>query len=295
MRRSLTMCLKKKYKCYRDTIKKHLISEMRKELDSWYKSYQCNFAIMEKDERIETIDSIEKFVNGNEFNETNLKEIIQEYKIKALIFSLGKISNVANSYTENEINQVKENEIKDITEKYKEVIHQKDQSISKQCEKIEEIKKENLRFISELGRKSNDEKLREINMKYLNENLNYQNEVKILEQKIDLLNKMIEDINKREEQNSQIFKLQIIEQSKANKDHINKYEDAIKNIKKDNEEYKDKIMDLEYILKNKEMITSIEINKYEEINKNLIQNIELLNNKLIKAEEKLTEQKYIAH
>ena len=240
-----------------------------------------------------SINAIETCFIKEDFQDFNTNEIILEYKNKALILKLSQ--KLLINKTENEISNPlsSDSEYRLKNENLNEAIKQKDILIESLNEKIEEIKEEKLKFISEMSGKNNDEKLRETNIKHCNDNLELKNENIILTQKIEMLNNFIKEINERENQNIQVFKMQIFEQTQALKDQTSKYEEIIKNLKIQIDEGTGKKMESEYLLQNKDLMNEIQYKKLGDLNKIMILSMNDLTEKFIITEKLISEQKYI--
>ena len=271
--------------CYKERLSKIL--------EQWFETFKSKMKFNDISEVEKSIKSIESCYLREDFKDLNNNEYLFEYKNKALIHVLTQ-----------KFSEIKgENEKKDqlfitpnsnLQIELNEIIKQKDLLIISLTEKIDEEKQENSKLVAEITRKSNDEKIKEKGMKYDNENSNLKFENSVLTQKIDILNKMIEDLTEKENQNIQVCKMQIFEQSQAFKDQSNKYEEIISKYKSQVEESKDKLMDYEYLLENKDIMNDIEKNKHEDLNKFLNASIKDLSQKYNVAENLLLEQKYLS-
>ena len=271
--------------CYKERLSKIL--------EQWFETFKSKMKFNDISEVEKSIKSIETCYLREDFKDLNNNEYLFEYKNKALLHVLTqKFSDIKGENEKKDQLFITPNSNLQI--ELNEIIKQKDLLIISLTEKIDEEKQENSKLVAEITRKSNDEKIKEKGMKYDNENSNLKFENSVLTQKIDILNKMIEDLTEKENQNIQVCKMQIFEQSQAFKDQSNKYEEIISKYKSQVEESKDKLMDYEYLLENKDIMTDIEKNKHEDLNKFLNASIKDLSQKYNVAENLLLEQKYLS-
>ena len=271
--------------CYKERLSKIL--------EQWFETFKSKMKFNDISEVEKSIKSIETCYLREDFKDLNNNEYLFEYKNKALLHVLTqKFSDIKGENEKKDQLFITPNSNLQI--ELNEIIKQKDLLIISLTEKIDEEKQENSKLVAEITRKSNDEKIKEKGMKYDNENSNLKFENSVLTQKIDILNKMIEDLTEKENQNIQVCKMQIFEQSQAFKDQSNKYEEIISKYKSQVEESKDKLMDYEYLLENKDIMNDIEKNKHEDLNKFLNASIKDLSQKYNVAENLLLEQKYLS-
>ena len=271
--------------CYKERLSKIL--------EQWFETFKSKMKFNDISEVEKSIKSIESCYLREDFKDLNNNEYLFEYKNKALLHVLTqKFSDIKGENEKKDQLFITPNSNLQI--ELNEIIKQKDLLIISLTEKIDEEKQENSKLVAEITRKSNDEKIKEKGMKYDNENSNLKFENSVLTQKIDILNKMIEDLTEKENQNIQVCKMQIFEQSQAFKDQSNKYEEIISKYKSQVEESKDKLMDYEYLLENKDIMNDIEKNKHEDLNKFLNASIKDLSQKYNVAENLLLEQKYLS-
>ena len=271
--------------CYKERLSKIL--------EQWFETFKSKMKFNDISEVEKSIKSIETCYLREDFKDLNNNEYLFEYKNKALLHVLTqKFSDIKGENEKKDQLFITPNSNLQI--ELNEIIKQKDLLIISLTEKIDEEKQENSKLVAEITRKSNDEKIKEMGMKYDNENSNLKFENSVLTQKIDILNKMIEDLTEKENQNIQVCKMQIFEQSQAFKDQSNKYEEIISKYKSQVEESKDKLMDYEYLLENKDIMNDIEKNKHEDLNKFLNARIKDLSQKYNVAENLLLEQKYLS-
>jgi len=103
---------------------------------------------------------------------------------------------------------------------------------------------------SELNTTDSEERQKEAERRTITIRAQFDKEKALLNQKIELLNKQIDDFSKRENEMKQEMNSQLKEQSIAYKDKSDKYEKNIKNLNNENDELKEKIVDLESNIQN---------------------------------------------
>ena len=167
-----------------------------------------------------------------------------------------------------EINQLKENLA--VTEKEKEI------SVNNFNNQITRLKEDYERKLKESEKKKNfnEEKQKEAERKAITIKAECEKEKALLDQKISHLTKQIEDYAKREKETKQEINSQLKEQSIAYKDKVDKYEKNIKNLTLENENLKEKIVDLESNIQSAELLFQNEKTKNEELNNKTNKEIE---------------------
>ena len=184
-----------------------------------------------------------------------------------------------------EINQLKENLA--VTEKEKEI------SVNNFNNQITRLKEDYERKLKESEKKKNfnEEKQKEAERKAITIKAECEKEKALLDQKISHLTKQIEDYAKREKETKQEINSQLKEQSIAYKDKVDKYEKNIKNLTLENENLKEKIVDLESNIQSAELLFQNEKTKNEELNNKTNKEITDLNNKLLLLKKTTNEEK----
>jgi hypothetical protein len=205
-----------------------------------------------------------------------------------------EINKKASSITDknNEINNLK-SEISEIKDKL--AVLEKENEIYKKnsSEKMEYIKDDYERQIIELTNKlqKSEDKSKEAERRALTVQAEADKEKALLDQKIELLSKQNDDYTKREKDSGVELKSHIKEQTIAFKESTSKYENQIKLLNELNEQLKEKVLDLEGNLSNKEHYSELDKNKLEELSLKFNLEKEDLMNKLNNLKQKLESEK----
>jgi hypothetical protein len=218
---------------------------------------------------------------GNFFSKKaeNEKKFIQEQneqKIQKLTSDLENIR--ANYQKENEKKQIilnqNKNQITDlqdelnkvketlaVTEKEKEIANT---NFNNQLNRMRQDFERKLKD-TELKKNDNEEKQKEAERKAITIKAECDKEKALLNQKIEHLSKQLDDYAQREKDTKQEINSQLKEQTIAYKDKVDKYEKNIKFLQSENDNLKEKIVDLESNLQSNELLLQNEKNKNEEI------------------------------
>lgn len=275
--------------------------------------------------------ALEMKLNESFANFTLKNELLNDFKAKVLTFAgdyfLNKISNEmhliknendqiinklsndiaeakANSDKElNRKNIILENTKVEVTSLKEELAQAKEDIVIKDKdyvmlnkasnEKIERIKEENERKISELNIKLTqaEEKAKECDRRVITAQAEFEKERALLDQKIDHYAKLVDDFNKREKESGHELKSQLKEQGIYMKENQIKFENQIKALNATIEEYKEKIADLDLNVTNHEHIYTIEKNKYEELNNKYTYELKDFNEKINSMKKALNDEK----
>lgn len=241
--------------------------EFRIELFNDFKSKVLNFAgeffmnQMKNEVKIiqqENMQNVEKL--NQEFVELKSNHE-KELNKKTLTLELLKNEN---SDLKDSLNKIKEN--LGVLEKEK-TITEKNLS-----DKIERIKEEYERKITELYLKNNqqEDKVKEFERRAITIQAESEKEKALYEQKIDQMTKQLEDLNKRDKESGVELKSQLKEQQLALKEALQKYERTVKNFQGEIEMLKEKIIDLESTNIDKEHKLEYEKNRADEFEKKYI-------------------------
>ena len=270
---------------------------------------------------------IEHKVNENFSQFRLKNEIFLSYKLKSVTLAaehflkIGKVENLqlSNQVTElmavlqkdknsnvikidNELNKLKQaneqlkyenfdiiQQNNSLKENYSNLAKEKESLSFNLNEKIYILTQDLERISYDLGMKLSlcDEKRLTNEKKLLHEKNEIEREKSLLEQRIEQFTRKIEDQDKRSQENLKDFQSQIKEQTIANSFVINKYENHIKDLKKQIEEYKDNFLELESTFTNKEYLSEVKLSNLEEtimklkiVNNDLDENNKLLTHKL---------------
>ena len=189
-------------------------------------------------------------------NEKKFLEEQSQQTIKKLKDDLESAKNNLNKENEKKQIIINQNQIK-INDLQEELTHMKEELAVTQKEKeqttnnfnnqITRLKEEFDRKIkqAELNTNDTEEKQKEAERRAITIKAQFDKEKALLSQKIEHLNKQIDDYTKREKELRQEINSQLKEQSIAYKDKTDKYEKTINTINSENDELKEKIVDLE--------------------------------------------------
>ena len=235
----------------------------------------------------------------------NEKKFLQEQTNQQILKLTNDIDNIKSNYEkENEKkqlildqNKTEISELKDeivqlketlaVTEKEKEITANNFNSqLSRMKEDFARKMKE-----SETKRTSNEEKQKDAERKVITIKAECEKEKALLNQKIDHLSKQIEDYARREKETNQEMKSQLKEQSIAFKDKSDKYENTIKTLTIENENFKEKMIDLESSLTNSDLLYSNEKKNHDEYVTKTSKEIKELNEKLQNLKKTYGEEK----
>ena len=244
---------------------------------------------------------------GNFFSKKaeNEKKFIQEQneqKIQKLTSDLENIR--ANYQKENEKKQIilnqNKNQITDlqdelnkvketlaVTEKEKEIANT---NFNNQLNRMRQDFERKLKD-TELKKNDNEEKQKEAERKAITIKAECDKEKALLNQKIEHLSKQLDDYAQREKDTKQEINSQLKEQSIAYKDKVDKYEKNIKFLQSENDNLKEKIVDLESNLQSNELLLQNEKNKNEEIINKSTKEINDLNERLTSLKKNTGEEK----
>ena len=244
---------------------------------------------------------------GNFFSKKaeNEKKFIQEQneqKIQKLTSDLENIR--ANYQKENEKKQIilnqNKNQITDlqdelnkvketlaVTEKEKEIANT---NFNNQLNRMRQDFERKLKD-TELKKNDNEEKQKEAERKAITIKAECDKEKALLNQKIEHLSKQLDDYAQREKDTKQEINSQLKEQSIAYKDKVEKYEKNIKILQAENDNLKEKVVDLESNLQSNELLLQNEKNKNEEIVNKTSKEINDLNEKLTSLKKNTGEEK----
>lgn len=141
-----------------------------------------------------------------------------------------------------------------ILEKDKEMTQKNSQA------QLDRLKEEYDRKINEISSKNNlnEEKTKEAERRAITVQAEAEREKALLEQKIEHFTKQIEEYARREKESGQEVKSQIREQSNALRETTLKFDAQVKSLNSQNENLKEKILDLEALLGNKEQLYETE-------------------------------------
>ena len=158
---------------------------------------------------------------------------------------------------------------------------------------IKRLKEDFERRLKDAESKTNDneEKSKEAERKVITIKAQYDKEKALLNQKVDHLSKQIEDYSKREKEMKQEVNSQMKEQSIAYKDKSEKYEKNIKALSNENDQLKEKILDLESNIENMGVELQNERQKNEELNEKTNKEIEELENEYNRLKKTSNEDK----
>ena len=189
-------------------------------------------------------------------NEKKFLEEQSQQTIKKLKDDLESAKNNLNKENEKKQIIINQNQIK-INDLQEELTHMKEELAVTQKEKeqttnnfnnqITRLKEEFDRKMkqAELNTNDTEEKQKEAERRAITIKAQFDKEKALLSQKIEHLNKQIDDYTKREKELRQEINSQLKEQSIAYKDKTDKYEKTINTINSENDELKEKIVDLE--------------------------------------------------
>ena len=189
-------------------------------------------------------------------NEKKFLEEQSQQTIKKLKDDLESAKNNLNKENEKKQIIINQNQTK-INDLQEELTHMKEELAVTQKEKeqttnnfnnqITRLKEEFDRKIkqAELNTNDTEEKQKEAERRAITIKAQFDKEKALLSQKIEHLNKQIDDYTKREKELRQEINSQLKEQSIAYKDKTDKYEKTINTINSENDELKEKIVDLE--------------------------------------------------
>ena len=244
---------------------------------------------------------------GNFFSKKaeNEKKFIQEQneqKIQKLTSDLENIR--ANYQKENEKKQIilnqNKNQITDlqdelnkvketlaVTEKEKEIANT---NFNNQLNRMRQDFERKLKD-TELKKNDNEEKQKEAERKAITIKAECDKEKALLNQKIEHLSKQLDDYAQREKDTKQEINSQLKEQSIAYKDKVEKYEKNLKLLQAENDNLKEKVVDLESNLQSNELLLQNEKNKNEEILNKTSKEINDLNEKLTSLKRNTGEEK----
>ena len=244
---------------------------------------------------------------GNFFSKKaeNEKKFIQEQneqKIQKLTSDLENIR--ANYQKENEKKQIilnqNKNQITDlqdelnkvketlaVTEKEKEIANT---NFNNQLNRMRQDFERKLKD-TELKKNDNEEKQKEAERKAITIKAECDKEKALLNQKIEHLSKQLDDYAQREKDTKQEINSQLKEQSIAYKDKVEKYEKNLKLLQAENDNLKEKVVDLESNLQSNELLLQNEKNKNEEILNKTSKEINDLNEKLTSLKKNTGEEK----
>lgn len=144
---------------------------------------------------------------------------------------------------------------------------------------------------SESKRSSNEEKQKDAERKVITIKAECDKEKALLNQKIEHLTKQIDDYAKREKETNQEMKSQLKEQSIAFKDKSDKYETQIKKLTIENENFKEKVIDLESSLTNADILYQNEKKNYDDYVAKTSKETKDLNEKLQNFKKTYMEEK----
>ena len=160
---------------------------------------------------------------------------------------------------QDELNKVKETLA--VTEKEKEIANT---NFNNQLNRMRQDFERKLKD-TELKKNDNEEKQKEAERKAITIKAECDKEKALLNQKIEHLSKQLDDYAQREKDTKQEINSQLKEQTIAYKDKVDKYEKNIKFLQSENDNLKEKIVDLESNLQSNELLLQNEKNKNEEI------------------------------
>ena len=244
---------------------------------------------------------------GNYFTKKaeNEKKFIEEQnmqKIKKMKEELEFTKNNMNKENEKKQIIINQNQEK-ITELQEELNHMKEVLAVTEKEKelttnnfnnqITRLKEDFDRKIkqAELTTTDNEEKQKEAERKYITIKAEFEKEKALLDQKVEHLTRQIDDYTKREKEMRQEINSQLKEQSIAYKDKSEKYENTIKNLNIENDELKEKLVDLESNLEQMGLDLQNEKSKIDEINKKNEIDINELENEIVLIKNKSQEER----
>ena len=144
---------------------------------------------------------------------------------------------------------------------------------------------------SESKRSSNEEKQKDAERKVITIKAECDKEKALLNQKIEHLTKQIDDYARREKETNQEMKSQLKEQSIAFKDKSDKYETQIKALKKENDNFKEKVIELESSLTNADILYQNEKKNYDDYIAKTSKETKELNEKLQNNKKTYMEEK----
>jgi len=158
---------------------------------------------------------------------------------------------------------------------------------------LERQKQEYESKISALNQKcqSHEDRQKEAERKYITIQGEAEREKALLEQKLDHYTKLLEDYAKREKESGLELKSHLKEQTIALKENSHKYESQIKVLGEMNDEYKEKIVDLESHLASKEQLYETEKIRADDLQLKFNLEIKDLNDKISSLRKQLADEK----
>ena len=224
----------------------------------------------------------QKMQKMREEMETTKNNLNKENEKKQLIINQNQIQ--INDLQE-ELNHMKE--ILAISEKEKEIATN---NFNNQITRLKDDFDRKIKQ-AELNTNDNEEKQKEAERKYITIKAEFDKEKALLSQKVEHLTRQIEDYSKREKEIKQEVNSQLKEQSIAYKDKSEKYEMTIKGLNEENDELKEKMVDLESNIQQMGLDLQNEKSKIDEINKKNEKEINELENELILVKNNAQEEK----
>lgn len=184
-------------------------------------------------------------------------------------------------------------EIEILKEKFAIEETEKDQRMSLLNENLSTLKKEYAMNIDDLKNKISimEEEKIQAERKYIKLQANYDKEKALTDQKMDHLNKLVEEHSKKEKSSGQDLKSQLKEQANALREANSKYEKVLKDLNAQTDKLKEKVVDLESSISNKDNLLEIERIKSDELQLKTRTERESLNEKLNVLKKKVDEER----
>lgn len=158
------------------------------------------------------------------------------------------------------------NELNILKERYELDITEKDQKIKSLHESLQNFKIDFSKEKENLTKKLllTDESKKDLERKSIQMQADFEKEKALLDFKVDHMNKLVEEMTKKEKSAGHELKFHLKEQQNALKEASVNYEKNMKNLSQDIEKLKEKILDLESSLSNKENQIEIEKIQFED-------------------------------